>query len=731
MNMARTMLATAVILAASAGWAADYVWTGASTAVDKTWADAANWTVNGEPTDTWPKTAEDTATFNTSCVPVRNEEAIVGEIILNANVTLRFDKWLTVGKISGSGELILMNRGRLRNISGTSLTCNNNIRITSSDSTDCGNHSAMPYIQANGAEFHIAGKLLGDSHVFFTMSGYFGVHLDGDNSEFTGTIHIDSNSNNRVKIGAESGSPANGRYIIHGWTGDNGGLPEKASGGTYKFGSIYTSDRNINNYPFRFKNLSDTAILEIGALHREDDRISIRMGENNGTTGQAKIKKVGTGTLELWHTGHIRGTEIAGGTLLVTSADALNGRTDNSTSVNGDCTISFTGGTLKYGTDEWTDANNPAAVTTDWSGLVKNSTGFISVDTGTNEVTWASGSLHNNNPDAKGVVKKGAGTWRLSGTNRDGSWNLFTDAAKTTTIEEGTLEIMNAKYNDRFTINSTILGNGTLRILPEEHDGAVYLAGTEAFANFEGTLEWANDITQAKFASGFRMVDHINFEMPKAKMRITGNPAEPTCVMLCETQWNPNAAHVTVGAFDHLHPNAEIRCDRSAWTLNILGTAGDSYLNGVFTTNAVTIVKTGTGKLTMGPGFSAPEGSAIRVNEGVFAMDAGMTAENLPSYLTIASGVKLTGEGVFGAVDLSVNDVALPDLTAETNKSTVFTLLTATSITGDSAAMATLLAQVNATDTKGKWKVLKVDNGNGTVSLKCVWSRNAFMVILR
>ena len=227
------------------------------------------------------------------------------------------------------------------------------------------------------------------------------------------------------------------------------------------------------------------------------------------------------------------------------------------------------------------------------------------------------------------------------------------------------------------------------------------------------------------------MTDSINFEMPNAKFRVSGNPPEPTVVMLVETQWNPASAHVTVGAYEHLNPNAVIWTDRSAWTLNILGVAGDSYLNGTFTNQPVYVVKTGAGKLTMGPGFSAPEGSTINVNEGAFAMDAGMTVADLPSYLTIANGVKFTGEGVFGNVNLSVNDVVAPALTTETVKTTEFTLLTATSITGTSATMTELLGAVNAGDTHGKWKLVKKANGDGTVTLKCVYSKNAFVVILR
>ena len=112
-------------------------------------------------------------------------------------------------------------------------------------------------------------------------------------------------------------------------------------------------------------------------------------------------------------------------------------------------------------------------------------------------------------------------------------------------------------------------------------------------------------------------------------------------------------------------------------------------------------------------------------------MDAGMTQSDLPSYVAIASGVAFTGEGVFGDVNLSVNDVIPPALTAETDKATEFTLLTATSFTGTSAAMTTLLDEVNAAVTGGKWKLRRVNNGEGTVTLKCAFAKSGFVIVFR
>ena len=161
------------------------------------------------------------------------------------------------------------------------------------------------------------------------------------------------------------------------------------------------------------------------------------------------------------------------------------------------------------------------------------------------------------------------------------------------------------------------------------------------------------------------------------------------------------------------------------------GVAGDSYLNGVFTGNAVHVIKTGTDKLTMGLGFAAPEGSTINVNEGVFAMDAGVTYAQYSSILTIASGVAFAGEGVFGTVNLSVNDVVVPDVATFTDKTATYPILTATSFSGTSANVTTLLNTLNANEKSGSWRVRAVPTGNGAYTLTIVYAKSGFMIIFK
>ena len=708
--MKRLSICAIASILATATWATDFVWTG-NTQYAEDWFDPGNWEVNGSPTDTYPQ-AGDTATFNKDATLNVNGEITVGTLILNANLTHRRDKWLTVGAIEGDGEIILMNRGRLRNISGTAVECNNDIRIVSPDGTDWDNRNAMPWIQGNSANFDIKGRLLGDGHVFFTMAGSVGVRLYGDNSGFSGTIHVDSNSSNRMKFGEAQAGFANGKLMLYGSVNDNGTM--LFSDGVIHFGSIYTKDYATGA---KFRCIDKNNTLVIGNLNSPDDRITLGMGDDANT--HAKIIKVGTGTLELGPTRHRNGTIISNGTIRVTHPDGI---------CHKDSSLAFDGGTLQYGTNPLDD-NNP--VTKDVSAYVKDSAEFISVDTDGHDITWSNSAMYNNNPDAKGVVKKGEGTLELSGSNRDGTWKFFSDATKTNRIDGGTLVIRNAKYNSRYTLTSKILGSGTLKIASEEANGGIWLHGTDAFAEFTGTLDWANELSESSYASGLRMADHINFDMPLAKLRVSGNPTEPTAIMKVETQYNPVSAHVTVDSFEHLHANAQIYSERSAWTLNLLGVSGDSYLNGAFTGQAVNIVKAGARKLTMGSDFTALEGSMITVNDGVFAMDAGVTYAQYSSILTIASGVALAGEGVFGAVNLSVNDVVVPDATTFTDKTATYPILTATSFSGTSANVTALLNTLNANEKSGSWRVRTVPTGNGAYTLTIVYAKSGFMIIFK
>ena len=718
--MKKLMCAVAVALAGGV-WATDYVWTGAGAPNDQ-WAIPRNWSVNGvacTDEDAYPHTTDDTATFNTDARVLVHNMVSIGELVCNATFTHVRDVYLQARRLSGSGKLRLANRGRFDFINTEEITVTTPIEIGEADAG-----VTMLLRATTGYAVVFTGPLSGNG----TVSLEGNLKLAGDNSAFEGTANIHGASYVEFRDTASGSAKATWVY----------GGKDKKFGRINLDGDLYFGAFQQTVYgPVDFRvNLSATS-KKVNMVIGGNGADSVIMGSwgdannnNDRPNSYAKITKVGDETLKVYCPWHRLGTEIRGGVLEAIGPNALTGRNKKDISP-----IAFTGGTLKYGIDTTTDPSNPMPVTTDWSHLVKDSTGAISVDTAGNDVVWTSESLAVSNPDATGFTKKGAGTLELAGTKRDGSWSLFSDPAKTITVEEGTLVIRNAKYNSRFTLNAKLFGAGTLKIKSEEANGGVWLHGTEPYADFEGVLDWANELNESGYASGLRMADNINFEMPKGTFRVSGNPVEPLPVMKSETQWNPATAHVTVGAFQHLHPYAQIQVERSAWTLNVLGTADDSLLNGAFTGNPVYIVKTGAKTLAIGPGLAVPEGSMLTVNEGVFGLEAGTTQASVAAKfasMSLADGVTLTGEGTFGDVDLAKHDLVIPVTKETADKAIIYTLLSATSVTGDfSSAMLTQLDAFNAGEKHGRWKLAKVAQPDGTVKVVLSWAKFGFAIIVR
>jgi autotransporter-associated beta strand protein len=215
-------------------------------------------------------------------------------------------------------------------------------------------------------------------------------------------------------------------------------------------------------------------------------------------SGNGSLTKLGSGTLTL--AGSRTGvglTIISAGTLNLGSANAI-----GSTSA-----LTFTGGTLQYS----------AANTTDYSLVIANSTGPISIDTNSRNVTFASPIAASN---TGGLTKLGAGTLTLSGSN---------NYSGTTTISAGTLQIGSAGttgsiagnitnnaslvFNrlDDLTYSGSISGTGSLT---KTGAGTLTLTGINSFAgikNIEGGVLSVNSTDNlGSFPLTF-VPDHIRF----------------------------------------------------------------------------------------------------------------------------------------------------------------------------------------------------------------------------
>ena len=733
--MKRLAIGAIASIFATATWATDFVWTGNGGAAAN-WTNPANWSVGGSAADTYPQTG-DTVTFSANASVTLSDSVTLAGVTLGngARVVLAgAGMWLKSFSFAGTGVLAL-DGTRLTGISTGSSSWDIGLTLPSTFGIEILPNATESRITAEGDKkhFQVDGPLTGTGtvRIGYSGSGLGGVKLCGDNSAFQGKLIVDHASTARNKFGAAQAGGEEMTLAFEGNTADNGSVD--FADGVLKFGAIKTSSRTMTNYAWRFNN-SGTNILEVGHLGNSDDRISIRVGEGNVSTGHLKIRKVGTGTLELWNPGHHYGTEIDNGTVLVTSDKALN------LYANGDITFghdaSAPGGILKYGVNQWaddgTELETPVDVTTDYSALIKNSFASVAIDTDGKDVTFATALSASN---VGGITKLGAGTLTLS------AWQTLLSPIA---VSNGTLYAqVNANVTGRVDIaegatltlygqqknldNATVSGAGTIRFVQEAGKARSFrLAQNANFSEFTGTVEFYGT-TELSAADGLINRSYAN-HLENATLIVSGEPESPKRIFDIERQ------NTTLGALQVLSVNAKVRMV-NAPTVTFGGKAGsESVLNGQFYNDVCTFVKNGSdSKLTVGSGFSAESGSSLVVNAGTFELLSGMTQASLSATvsLTIANGVVLTGEGVFGAVNLSVNDVVVPDAATFTDKTATYPILTATSFSGSSANVTALLNALNANEKSGRWRVRAVSNGNGSYTLTIAYSKSGFIIVLK
>ena len=723
--------------------AESYSWNGAE---GDSWSNGSCWLPAGVPG------ASDTAAFAASATVALPADATVSAIEVSGNARVHLTgngTKIAARAFSGNGTIAL-DGTRLQGMSDSASTWSDGCEIPATLGIEIVKNRVESRILASGDKRRlvVSGPLTGDGtvRIGYSTSGIGGVKLCGDNSGFRGKLIVDGASAARNQFGASQSGGESMSLELAGNTSDNGSMAFAES--TLKFGSIVTTSRTTQNYAWRFNN-SGTVVLEVGHLNSSDDRISIHLGENNSATGKAKIRKVGSGTLELWNPGHRLGTEIDGGTLLVTSDKALN------LYANADITFGHDanapGGVLKYGTNEWEDDGTkremPVDVTTDYSALIKNSLAPVAIDTDGKQVTFSTALDPSN---VGGILKLGAGTLSLARPQAllspvavsNGTLHAFVNANPTGRIdiaEGGVLEIYGTGRNLE---NAAVHGAGTLRFIQESDKYRSFrLNSTADFSDFAGTLEFygTNELTAA---DGLINRDYEN-HLENTTLVIAGEPTEPRRLFDIEHRVT------TVGALRILNENIKIRLSNNP-TVNFGDKAvSESILNGKFFNAAGTLVKNGNTPLTVCNGFEMLAGGELRVNEAsVLNVNADLTQADYT--VTIASGVPLSGTGKVTAAQFAaanayavsaVNDGALLvsgsvalasaaftlDL-SDIDPSKSYTLLTADAIT--SLPPASLLSGINATDKKGKWSFAARSNGNG-MSLVLKWAPKGTVLVFR
>ena len=707
-----------------AACAETYTWTPTG---GTSWGTAANWSPSGTPG------SADTVVFDANASVVLADSVTVAGIQLanGAKVTLTgAGMWLKSSSFAGTGVLAL-DGTRITGISTAAATWEVGVVIPSTIGIEIVENAIESRITNEGdkTRLQVNGPLTGTGtvRIGYSGSGLGGVLLCGDNSAFQGKLIVDNSSSARNRFGAAQSGGEEMTLAYEGNTADNGSVD--FADGVLKFGAIKTSSRTTTNYAWRFNN-SGTNILEVGHLGKSDDRISIRVGEGSSSSGHLKIRKVGTGTLELWNPGHRYGTEIDNGTILVTSDKALNLYADGDITFGHDA--SAPGGILKYGVNQWADDGSeletPVDVTTDYSALIKNSFAPVAIDTDGKDVTFATALSDSN---VGGISKYGEGTLTLSAWQTllapvavsNGTLYAKVNANVTGRIdiaEGATLTLYGASKNLN---DSTVHGSGTIQFVQEDGQTRHFRLGQTAdFSDFTGTVEFV--VKNAQSAADGLVNASWDNHLEGATLLISGAPASPIRVFDMER-------NVVVGAYQQTNANLQVQVKQNQ-TLTFGAKAGAvNILNGPIINSSIRLVKNGATKLTVGPGFSVLDGSALTVNAGTFELSEGVNYYGISSFTTIANGVTLAGEGVFGTVDLSVNDVVVPDAAMFMDRTATYPLLTATSFTGTSANATALLATLNANERKGKWKLGVLRNGNGTSVLCIRYFKGGFTIVIR
>lgn len=200
---------------------------------------------------------------------------------------------------AGTGPII-MNGGALMN---------NNTAVLFNDIIV--KDSVKSYLYSNGGGLTFAGRMLGNGVIEHDGASTGGLHLNGDNREFTGTfISVNRSSNHRIRFNVATAGSAKANWIFNNGFTDGQGFTFTD---TIRFGAMSGGGqlRRDNGAP----------VISIGALNTNTTFFGI-------ITGALTIIKEGTGTLRFTGANNYSGnTTVTGGTLLIDSTGQITSNT--------------------------------------------------------------------------------------------------------------------------------------------------------------------------------------------------------------------------------------------------------------------------------------------------------------------------------------------------------------------------------------------------------------------
>ena len=757
---AKLTLAITSILAAVMAWSSQdtYRWNGDNSTGK--WLTENAWEAVGTVTSTYPQSDDVAILPDGTSILLNGDGACVSNITVAAgeNAALKTDagnasRTIYAREISGGGTLTLQGI-YLYGRGSSTLTVDNDLVF--------GGSLENRIVKSKGYNNIINGKISGSGTLKFataasgaTSSSY--QQVNGDNSGFSGLVYIDGGTFDRFHFGrAESGSE-NARWVVRG-TQPGLVMDDFDSPGVIKFGSFYTEEIANDKSYIRLNSHDNT--LVIGALNGRynnvdvTDRITLTLGDANNA--KERIVKVGTGTLQLGDTRHFGDTIISNGIVEAVHSAALTKGV-----------VTFDGGSLKYGDRLYT--GDDAA----WgSQSIKNSTKDVVIDTGTNDVIYATAIDSSN---VGGFVKKGAGTLEVQGysayagktivsngtlkvgfqyNNTDGLGGRAFEKSNDAALEI-TLYNPSTTHANEATILTGIPNGSTVNFTVSNDDGRGLPRFTEV-TTFSGILNFMTSKTTSGGAGGL-VGSAATLGSDSIEWNITGEPVNAH-TRLFDVEGVNSGAVAKFGALRQTSPNGMIYSKYGNNTLKIGALGKDSVINGQIETyssdNAVTVQSIG-GKLTLGENFAVvANGGTEYTGTATFNITGGAFENNanLSAYtVTLSDGVTLSGTGTWPAsmsLPASYSVPAKPGETTQlTNIDVDFTngvslmidldgfdktatgveydLLVAKSITG--VPDKSLLDSINSGDTKGRWK-FSCKNGN-TLVLR--YAKNGMMIIFR